>query len=116
MITTTKQDGMTQVTFDNCRRPMIYLDHCALRRLSSDKESCERLLSVFQTKGTLCFSWVNFFDIGGNNTGQSLKDMKDFTDAVGRNWYPIHFIPHKVMENEKALTHMPFIDPSFIQT
>ncbi|MDO8579930.1 MAG: hypothetical protein Q7S13_00450 [Candidatus Omnitrophota bacterium] len=115
MITVVKQDEMTWVAFDNFRKPMIYLDHCALRHFSSNKESRERFFSIFQTKGTLCFSWMNFYDIGGNNTGQSLKDMKDFTDTVGENWFPIHWNPHKVMENEKALTHMPFIDLSFIQ-
>ncbi len=113
MVTSLKRDGMTWVTIDNCRRPMIYLDHCALRDLSANEKFQKKFLSVFQTKGTLCFSWMNFYDIGGNKEGPSVEHMKNFMKEIGENWFPIHWNPSKVMDNEKAGIHIPFADETF---
>src|SRR3990167_10240608 len=116
MITCARENDINWVKISDYRRPLIYLDHCALRYFSSNIESRKRFLSFFRIKGTLCFSWMNFYDIGGNDIGQSLDDIKIFMDGVGNNWIPIHFNPHKVMESEEASVPIPFIDGSIIKS
>jgi hypothetical protein len=38
----------------NCREPRIYLDRCALRRISVDPARKARFLAALKTKGTVC--------------------------------------------------------------
>src|SRR5207247_2838252 len=51
--------------------PAIYLDHWALRCLSTDSLRHDRFLGAFRkSKGTLLFSWANVVEVS-INTGAS---------------------------------------------
>lgn len=81
------------------RRPTIYLDHWALRSLSSDSAYCNRFLAFLKTHGTLFFSWANVVEIR-RNTGKSADRIRSFLAEIGEEWFPIEIDPWKVIERE----------------
>lgn len=98
---TVKTDG------ENCsidaliRRPGIYLDHWAVRDLSSDPVRCQRFHHCLKTKGTLLFSWANALEIT-SNTGTSAHNIQRLLAGVGEQWFPLEINPIKVIEKERT--------------
>lgn len=86
------------------RPPLIYLDHWALRYISDDSSSRERVREVFEKKGTLLFSWANVLEVAANS-GASLKAIQFFLSEIGEHWFPVEFNPFEVIRREKAFTH-----------
>jgi len=95
-----KNNGDKLVVFASIRPPAIYLDHWAVREISSNPDLMARFLKVFAQKGTLLFSVINSFDISGSK-GEALSKIEAFLDAVGENWFPLEINPAKVIKAEK---------------
>ena len=85
------------------RPPLIYLDHWALRHISDDSSSRERVREVFKKKGTLLFSWANVLEVTANS-GASLKAIQSFLNEIGEHWFPVEFNPFEVIRREKSFT------------
>ena len=80
--------------------PAIYLDHWALRCLSTDSLRHDRFLGAFRkSKGTLLFSWANVVEVS-SNTGASADNIQHFLTEVGEQWFPLEINPIKVIERE----------------
>ena len=47
--------------------PLIYIDHCAIRAISSEPKWRAHLRETFQTRGTLMFSVVNMLEMARNS-------------------------------------------------
>jgi len=47
--------------------PLIYIDHCAVRAISSEPKWRAHLRETFQTRGTLMFSVVNMLEMARNS-------------------------------------------------
>ena len=103
MIAVTVKDKTHDVVAE-IRRPSIYLDHWALRRLSSDESFRERCIECFKKYGTLLFSWANVLEVAANS-GTSLKAIQFFLSEIGEHWFPVEFNPFEVIRREKAFTH-----------
>ena len=91
------------------RSPIIYLDHCGLRGISSKnspKNHRERFFKIFQSKGTLFFSLPNVTDLA-ENSGQSLNDIESFLEEIGPHWLPLEYRPHVVMDREDSSNGKP---------
>lgn len=99
MIEVKEKGGKTTVTSSN-RPPSIYLDHWAIREISSNTTFKARFLSTFKTKGTLLFSLVNAIEIS-RNRGQSLNEIQAFLEQIGEHWFPIEINPIKVINAER---------------
>src|SRR6266446_600193 len=69
------------------RPPLIYLDHCAIRAISSEPKSRAHLRETFQTRGTLMFSVVNMLEMA-RNSGPSYERIRDLLDDLGPYWLP----------------------------
>jgi len=89
-------DGTIQVSI---RPPLIYLDHCAIRGISSDSKKCERLRKTFETRGTLMFSVVNMLEMAAN-TGPSYEKIRDMLDGLGQYWVPSDIDPARALAKE----------------
>lgn len=112
-----KENGQKFVVTTTIRPPAIYLDHWAIRNISSNPELMGRFLSFFQTKGTLLFSLANVLDIS-QTQGESLERIKVFLEKVGLNWFPIEFNPSKVIAAEEQYQPggpAPFFAVSFLE-
>lgn len=96
-------DGTLQVSI---RPPLIYLDHCALRGISSDPEKTRRIQKIFETRGTLMFSVVNMLEMAANR-GQSYDEIRKMLDALGPYWVPSDIDPARVEANEALGAVMP---------
>ena len=96
---TVTREGENVVVDASIRRPSIYLDHWAIRHLSSDPSNCERFVACFKRKGTLLFSWANALEIA-SNTGASADNIRRFLSEIGDQWFPLDINPIKVIERE----------------
>lgn len=96
-------DGTLQVSV---RPPLIYLDHCAVRGISSDPEKSERLRRIFETRGTLMFSIINILEMAANR-GKSYDEIHRMLDALGPYWVPSDIDPARVEANEATGAVMP---------
>jgi hypothetical protein len=67
------------------RPPLIYLDHWAVREISSSPRRRDHFLETFRTRGTLMFSLLNIVEIS-RNKGESYKQMRELLDGIGRFW------------------------------
>lgn len=93
------------------RPPRIYLDHWAVRYFSQDEASRKRILSLFETRGTLLFSPTNALEIGANS-GSSLTRIRTFLGDIGEKWVQLAASPMKVIEAENERQdwrHEPYL-------
>jgi len=88
------------------RPPLVYLDHCAVRGISSDPAKTSRVKMIFQTRGTLMFSMVNMLEMAGNS-GRSYEMIRDMLDGLGPFWVPSDVDPGRVEYREKRGAVMP---------
>ena len=77
------------------RPPLVYLDHCAVRGISSDAAKTSRLKTIFQTRGTLMFSIVNMLEMA-RSSGRSYEMIRDMLDGLGPFWVPSDVDPERV--------------------
>lgn len=112
-----KENGQKFVVTTTIIPPAIYLDHWAIREISSNPELMDRFLLFFKTKGTLLFSLANVLDIS-QTQGDSLERIKVFLEKVGLSWFPIEFNPSKVIaaeEQYQAGGPAPFFAAGFLE-
>ncbi len=69
------------------RHPLVYLDHCAIRRISSSATRRARLREIFSSRGTLMFSVLNMLEMA-RNTGASYENIRDMLDELGPHCIP----------------------------
>ena len=81
------------------RSPLIYLDHCAIRGISSDPAKREHLRKTFEKRGTLMFSVVNMLEMA-RNSGPSYERIRDMLDDLGPYWLPSDPDPATVLARE----------------
>jgi hypothetical protein len=67
------------------RPPLVYLDHWAIRDISSDAARRAHFLETFRSRGTLMFSLMNVLEMA-RNTGESYARIRDLLDAVEPYW------------------------------
>ncbi len=82
------------------RPPLVYLDHWAIREISSAATRRGHFLETFRTRGTLMFSLVNVLEMA-RNTGESYTRIRDLLDAVEPCWLLSDPDPRTVQEREK---------------
>jgi hypothetical protein len=82
------------------RPPLIYLDHCAVRSISSEPKWRAHLRETFQTRGTLMFSVVNMLEMA-RNSGPSYERIRDLLDDLGPYWLPSDPDPGMVLAREQ---------------
>lgn len=81
------------------RPPLIYLDHCAVRLISSDAAKRDHLIKTFESRGTLMFSVMNMLEMA-RNSGDSYERIRDFLDQLGPYWLLSDFDPARVEAKE----------------
>jgi len=81
-------------------RPLVYMDHWALRNISSDPALRSRMLRILE-RGTLLFSFMNLLEIA-RNRGASVKNIISFLDGVGSHWALISLSSSAVGRRERA--------------
>ena len=81
------------------RPPLIYLDHCAIRAISSEPRWRAHLRETFETRGTLMFSVVNMLEMA-RNSGPSYERIRDLLDDLGPYWLPSDPDPNSVLVRE----------------
>lgn len=80
--------------------PYIYLDHWAIREISSNQDYRKRFLNKFGVSGTLLISNANIVEMLGNNK-ESLENIRQFFSEIKDNWFPLDINPIRVMEKEE---------------
>jgi hypothetical protein len=102
MIETELAAGELRVRVTTSRRPLIYLDQCALYEFSKANELGTRFREAFAARGELLVTSINVFEMG-QLQGNSLARMKAFLqEVIGAAWIPIEFDPMVVIEKELA--------------
>ena len=99
------------------RPPLIYLDHWALRCLSSNGSFRERFIECFKKYGTLLFSWTNVLEVS-ENSGASLDAIQSFLSEIGEQWFPIEWNAFEVIRQEESFTsgdNNPFLASGFLE-
>jgi hypothetical protein len=91
-------DGGVQVQCTT-RQPLVYLDQWALYKFGNDEPLRTRLLKIFETKGTLMFSFMNVAEIA-TLEGASRRKIENLLSAIGVNWFPLDANATEVMERE----------------
>jgi hypothetical protein len=81
------------------RAPLIYLDHWAIREISSAPARRDHFLETFRTRGTLMFSVVNILEMA-RNSGDSYVRIRDLLDAVEPYWLLSDPDPKTVQDRE----------------
>ncbi|MDE0504741.1 MAG: hypothetical protein OXM00_10110 [Paracoccaceae bacterium] len=102
MITVTVKDETHDVVAIP-RPPLIYLDHWALRCLSSNGSFREKFIEFFKKYGTFLFSWTNVLEVA-ENSGTSLDAIQSFLTEIGEQWFPIEWNAFEVIRREKEFT------------
>ena len=96
------------------RQPLIYLDQWALYKFANEEPLRTRLLKVFETKGTLMFSFINVAEIA-NLEGDSRKSIEDLLAAIGVHWFALDANMAEVMEREDAGDKNAAFDQVFVE-
>jgi hypothetical protein len=91
-------DGGAQVQLST-RQPLLYLDQWALYKFANEEPLKTRLLRVFETKGTLMFSWMNVAEIA-TLQGDSRKKIEALLAGIGVQWFALDVNVAEVMERE----------------
>lgn len=83
--------------------PAVYLDHWAIRRLSSDTTLGNRFLSALKASGgSLVISHVNLAEITGPTDPKHAGEIAMFLEAVLPNIYFAMFDVEKAIDQEKV--------------
>jgi hypothetical protein len=96
-VLTRLSDGNIEISV---RAPLVYLDHWAIREISSSPEYRAHFLETFRTRGTLMFSVMNMLEMA-RNTGESYARIRDLLDAVDRYWVLSDPDPRTAHERER---------------
>src|SRR3989442_2239301 len=89
-------DGGVRVSI---RDPLVYLDHCAIRGISSDPAKRAHLRQTFETRGSLMFSVMNMVEMA-RNSGESYANICDLLDELGPHCIPADLDPATVVDRE----------------
>ncbi len=82
------------------RSPIVYLDHWAVSKISSNSEWRGRFVrALHKNDGTLLFSSLNIIELGRHINAQ--PDVKLLLDGVGTNWCFIDVNAPAVIEREE---------------
>lgn len=81
------------------RPPLVYLDHWAIREISSAPARRDHFLETFRTRGTLMFSVLNILEMA-RNTGDSYTRIREMLDAVEPYWLLSDPDPRTVQDRE----------------
>jgi hypothetical protein len=94
------------------RPPLVYLDHWAIREISSAPTLRNHFLETFRTRGTLMFSVVNVLEMA-KNSGDSYTRIRELLDAVEPCWLLSDPDPKTVQnrENRGLLPPESFLVP-----
>ena len=102
MIHVTRTAEEVTVSVTTTRRPLMYLDQCALYEFSKQNQLGHRFRQIFKRRGELLLSSINLFELG-QLQGDSLERAKSFLDdVIGSAWIPIEYDPTIVVEREMA--------------
>lgn len=83
--------------------PAVYLDHWAIRRLSSDATLGARFLnSLKRSRGSLVVSHANFAEIAGPADPRHADEIATFLEAALPNIYFAMFDSQKAIDQEKV--------------
>lgn len=81
------------------RPPLIYLDHWAIRDISSDPARRDHFLESFRVRGDVMFSLPNMLEMA-RNSGDSYDCIRELLDAMGPYWLLSDPDPKTVQERE----------------
>jgi hypothetical protein len=92
-------------------RPMVYLDHWAFRRFSSDAALMGRLIRALRARGgTLALSWLNLGEYANVSVAESRQAAEQFVDAVLPSIFCLQVDLATVDKREKAGDSHPHAD------
>lgn len=117
MLKVTRSEKQIDVHVGTERRPLIYLDQCALYELCKHNAVGDRFKEFFKTRGELLLSSINLFELG-QLQGDSLVRAKEFLDeTIGLAWIPIEFDCSLVIarELESKFSPSPAICTSLLE-
>jgi hypothetical protein len=98
-------------------RPMVYLDHWAFRRFSTDAPLASRLVHALQTRGgTLALSWLNLGEYASVSVVESRHAAERFVDAVLPSIFCLQVDLATVDKREKAGDAWPYADEDLAAT
>ena len=97
------KDGTDYIVEVYSEPPLIYLDHWALRLLSSDPDLRKRFLTIFRTRGTLMMSLMNVVEIAGNTMEATAAELRSFLEEIGPSWIPSTIDPIRIIEAEQGV-------------
>jgi hypothetical protein len=90
-------DGGVRVSI---RDPLVYLDHCAIRGISSDPVKRAHLRQTFEARGTLMFSVMNMVEMA-QNSGDSYANICGLLDELGPHCIPADLDAATVEERQQ---------------
>lgn len=74
--------------------PIVYLDHCALRRLGQQPAERTRFLAALEAKhGTVALSFMNIIELAGHDDGQTLEQLYVLLAGIGARFVFIRSNP-----------------------
>lgn len=82
------------------RDPLVYLDHCAIRRISSDPAKRADLLQTFEGRGTIMLSVMNMVEMS-QNSGESYANICGLLDELGPHCIPVDVDLSTVEERQR---------------
>jgi len=95
--------------------PMVYLDHCALRKFSEDAKLGSRLTSALHARdGTLAISWLNFGEYATVTDPAPRRAVEQLLDGMLPGIFCIDVDP-AVMDREGASQPFPHADQALAQ-
>jgi len=88
---------------------MIYLDHWALRRVSSESLLASRFAKALSTRaGTLALSWLNLGEFANVSDVDSRRAAETFVESVLPAVFCIEVEPFAVDQRARAGDHLPY--------
>lgn len=100
------------VVHSSFTRPAVYLDHWAVRRLSSDNGLQSRFVNALKrANGTLVFSTWNLAELSNVADPRHAVEFEVFLDAVYPNIYLADFKPDEAIRRETESNNDPALPP-----
>ena len=98
-------------------RPMIYLDHWAFRRFSTNGALCARLVKALRARhGTLAISWLNLGEYASVSVVASRQAAEQFVEDVLPSIFCLQVDLAAVDNREKAGDPLPHADEALAAT
>lgn len=86
------------------KRPVVYLDHWAIRRIASNQELAKRFASALEAaQGTWAVSMLNLMEFITMTDESQAAQFEDLLDHALPNLFFIEFQPFSVMDRERAM-------------